>query len=56
MIANTIKRLLNRDRTVRELEKAVNNPDPGVTLPVGGQGEAEAASHDDLVLSEPYSR
>ncbi|WP_283241863.1 BCCT family transporter [Halomonas sp. PGE1] len=34
MIINTIRRLLNRDRSTKELEKAVNNPDPNLVLKV----------------------
>lgn len=46
MIVNTIRRLLNRDRSVRELEKVVNDPDPDVELKVDGEGDAQAAPRD----------
>lgn len=48
MIINTIRRLLSRDRATRELEKAVNDPDPNVKLEVDGEGEVQAVSGDNL--------
>lgn len=42
MIANTVKRLLNRDSTIIELEKIVNNPDPDVKLNVDDHGEVQS--------------
>ena len=40
MIINTIRRLVSRDRAVKELEKVVNNPDPEVGLTIDSNGEA----------------
>ncbi|PRY73174.1 BCCT family transporter [Halomonas ventosae] len=48
MIVNTIRRLLNRDRAVRDLEKVVNDPDPNVELRVDSEGEVQAVSGDNL--------
>lgn len=48
MIINTIRRLLNRDRATRELEKVVNDPDPNVKLEVNGEGEVQTVSGDNL--------
>ncbi|MGJ7458730.1 BCCT family transporter [Halomonas sp. RA08-2] len=42
MIINTIRRLLNRDRSTKQLERAVNNPDPDVELRVSGEGDVQA--------------
>ena len=44
MIINTIRRLLNRDRSVQELEKAVNDPDPN--LKIDDRGEVQTMSND----------
>ena len=52
MIANTIKRLLNRDRSTKELEKAVNNPDPNVELKVDATGEAQVITNGHSVVTE----
>ena len=38
MIVNTIRRLLKRDSAIRDLEKAVNNPDPNVKIKVDEHG------------------
>lgn len=38
MIVNTIRRLLKRDSAIRDLEKAVNNPDPNVKIKVNEHG------------------
>lgn len=48
MIVNTIRRLLNRDRAVRELEKVVNDPDPNVELKVDGEGDVQMVSGNDM--------
>ena len=48
MIINTIRRLLNRDRATRELEKVVNDPDPNMKLEVNGEGEVQTVSGDNL--------
>lgn len=48
MIINTIRRLLNRDRSTKELEKAVNNPDPSLVLKVDDEGEMHSASDGGL--------
>jgi len=50
MIINTIKRLLNRDRDVKELEKVVNNPDPSVGLKVDADGESQVSTIDTSEL------
>lgn len=47
MIVNTIRRLLSRDRAIKELEKAVNDPDPSVQLDVESDGEFKARINDD---------
>ncbi|MGQ4880599.1 BCCT family transporter [Billgrantia sp. LNSP4103-1] len=39
MIVNTIRRLLSRDRSVQQLEKVVNDPDPSVRLEINDDGE-----------------
>lgn len=51
MIVNTIRRLLKRDSAVRELEKAVNDPDPGVRVKVGAHGEIETITRVPSVSS-----
>ncbi len=48
MIINTIRRLLNRDRSTKELEKAVNNPDPNLVLKVDDEGEMHGVSDGGL--------
>ena len=48
MIINTIRRLLNRDRSTKELEKAVNNPDPNLVLKVDDEGEMQNVSDGGL--------
>jgi len=48
MIINTIRRLLNRDRSTKELEKAVNNPDPNLVLKVDDEGEMHSVSDGGL--------
>jgi glycine betaine transporter len=48
MIINTIRRLLNRDRSIRELEKVVNDPDPNVELKADGDGDVQAVADDGL--------
>lgn len=49
MIANTVKRLLNRDSATRELEKIVNNPDPKVKLDLANDAEAASAPEGVLI-------
>lgn len=49
MIANTVKRLLNRDSATKELEKIVNNPDPKIKLDVANDAEAASAPEGMLV-------
>jgi choline/glycine/proline betaine transport protein len=56
MIVNTIRRLLKRDRAVRELEKIVNNPDPNVKLQVDDQGGGGSMSNGQLVLGAARAR
>lgn len=56
MIVNTIRRLLKRDRAVRELEKIVNNPDPNVKLQVDDHGGAGSVSNGELVLGAARAR
>ncbi|GAA3700806.1 BCCT family glycine betaine transporter BetL [Oceanisphaera sediminis] len=51
MIANTIRRLLNRDKSIKELEKVVNNPDPQVELTVDTDGEAKVTTNGSLVTN-----
>jgi glycine betaine transporter len=48
MIVNTIRRLLNRDRAVRDLEKVVNDPDPNVELKVDSEGDVRTVSGNDM--------
>lgn len=48
MIVNTIRRLLNRDRAVKELEKVVNDPDPNVELKVDSEGDVKKVSGNDM--------
>ncbi|WP_048305528.1 BCCT family transporter [Halomonas sp. PR-M31] len=45
MIANMIRRLLKRDRSTKQLERAVNDPDPNVKLHVDDNGEVQAAQN-----------
>ncbi|OXY82947.1 BCCT family transporter [Oceanimonas doudoroffii] len=52
MIVNMIKRLLNRDSYIKELEKAVNNPDPEVNLSVDENGILRAINNSELLKSE----
>lgn len=56
MIINTIKRLLNRDRATKELEKVVNNPDPKVELKIDEAGEARAVTTDAMALGSGGAR
>nr|WP_299244354.1 BCCT family transporter [uncultured Halomonas sp.] len=42
MIANMIRRLLKRDRSTRELERAINDPNPNVKLHMDDNGEVQA--------------
>lgn len=44
MIANMIRRLLKRDRATRQLERAVNDPNPNVKLSVDDKGEVHATT------------
>lgn len=46
MIANMIRRLLNRDRSTKQLEKVVNDPNPNVKLHVDDNGEVQARRPD----------
>ena len=48
MIVNMIRRLLNRDRAVKELEKAVNDPDPRIELNIDEEGEAQATTSGQM--------
>jgi choline/glycine/proline betaine transport protein len=50
MIINTLRRLLKRDRAIRELEKIVNNPDPNVKLQVDDRGGVGSINNGQLVL------
>ncbi|WMC11591.1 BCCT family transporter [Oceanimonas pelagia] len=51
MIANMIKRLLGRDRSVKELEKVVNNPDPKVALETDSNGDLRAVTSAEPVTN-----
>nr|WP_298411259.1 BCCT family transporter [uncultured Halomonas sp.] len=46
MIANMIRRLLKRDRSTKQLERAINDPDPNVKLHTDADGEVCAAPSD----------
>ncbi|QTF92969.1 BCCT family transporter [Halomonas sp. BM-2019] len=48
MIINMIRRLLNRNREIRALEKMVNDPDPRMTVRVNDEGEVLANDDGDL--------
>jgi choline/glycine/proline betaine transport protein len=50
MIVNTIRRLLKRDRAIRELEKIVNNPDPNVKLQLDDHDGGDSRNNGQLVL------
>ncbi|SFU97919.1 BCCT family transporter [Halomonas korlensis] len=56
MIVNTIRRLRNRDKSVKELEKAVNDPDPNLKLNVDSEGEAQATTNETLAPNGLGSR
>ena len=51
MIINTIRRLLNRDRSVKELEKAVNDPNPNLELKVDSDEAAQGMKNNKLEAS-----
>ncbi|QEA38205.1 BCCT family transporter [Pistricoccus aurantiacus] len=44
MIANMIRRLLKRDRAIKQLEKAVNDPDPNVKISFDTNGEVQTTT------------
>ncbi|MGO2131695.1 MAG: BCCT family transporter, partial [Halomonas sp.] len=44
MIANMIRRLLKRDRATKQLERAVNDPNPNVKLSIDDKGEVHATT------------
>ncbi len=53
MIVNTIRRLLNRDKSIKELEKVVNNPDPQIELTVDtdADGNTKVTTNGNMVTS-----